>query len=55
MDITVAIDAMGGDHGLSVTIPAALKALENDKELNIILVGLSASIEAELSDRKSVV
>ena len=30
MDITVAIDAMGGDHGPHVTIPAALKALEAD-------------------------
>jgi glycerol-3-phosphate acyltransferase PlsX len=48
MDITVAIDAMGGDHGLAVTIPAALKALEADQQLNIILVGLSDAIEAEL-------
>lgn len=48
MDITVAIDAMGGDHGPHVTIPAALKALATDSELNIVLVGLSDSIEAEL-------
>ncbi|MEY3743022.1 MAG: hypothetical protein RLZZ541_77 [Pseudomonadota bacterium] len=48
MNITVAIDAMGGDHGPSVTIPAALKALEADKQLNIILVGLSETIETEL-------
>ena len=47
MDITVAIDAMGGDHGLSVTIPAALQALKEDGELNIVLVGLSDAIEAE--------
>jgi len=49
MDITVAIDAMGGDHGPHVTIPAALEALKQDKELNIVLVGLQDVIEAELA------
>jgi glycerol-3-phosphate acyltransferase PlsX len=49
MDITVAIDVMGGDHGPHVTVPAALQALKQDDELNIILVGLSEAIEAELS------
>jgi phosphate acyltransferase len=48
MDITVAIDVMGGDHGPHVTIPAALEALKQDGELNIILVGLAEVIEAEL-------
>jgi glycerol-3-phosphate acyltransferase PlsX len=48
MDITIAIDAMGGDHGPHVTIPAALKALELDSQLNIVLVGLSDAVEAEL-------
>ena len=53
MDITVAIDAMGGDHGPHVTIPAALKALEADSELNVVLVGLSDAIEAELKANKA--
>lgn len=53
MDITVAIDAMGGDHGPHVTIPAALKALKDDDQLNIVLVGLSDAIEAELKARKA--
>src|SRR5450830_1944507 len=53
MDITVAIDAMGGDHGPHVTIPAALKALESDSQLNIVLVGLSDAIEAELKVNKA--
>lgn len=48
MDITVAIDAMGGDHGPHVTVPAALKALEQHDEINIVLVGLTDAIEAEL-------
>jgi glycerol-3-phosphate acyltransferase PlsX len=53
MDITVAIDAMGGDHGPHVTVPAALKALESDNQLNIVLVGLSDAIEAELKSLKT--
>ncbi|MBM3351489.1 MAG: phosphate acyltransferase PlsX [Betaproteobacteria bacterium] len=48
MDITVAIDAMGGDHGPRVTVPAALKALESDTQLNVVLVGLTDVIETEL-------
>ena len=51
MDITLAIDAMGGDHGPHVTIPAALQALKADDQLNIVLVGLSDAIEAELKAR----
>lgn len=48
MDITVAIDAMGGDHGAHITVPAALEILRRDPEVNIVLVGLSEVIEAEL-------
>lgn len=48
MDITVAIDAMGGDHGPHVTVPAALHALKQNNEINIVLVGLTDAIEAEL-------
>lgn len=48
MDITVAIDAMGGDHGPHVTIPAALQALKRHSEINIVLVGLAEAIEMEL-------
>ncbi|HYG31378.1 MAG TPA: phosphate acyltransferase PlsX, partial [Methylophilaceae bacterium] len=55
MDITVAIDAMGGDHGPHVTVPAALEALKQDNELNIVLVGIADAIEAELAARKASV
>jgi len=48
MDITVAIDAMGGDHGPHVTVPAALHALKQNNEINIVLVGLTDAIESEL-------
>jgi len=36
---TVAVDAMGGDFGPSVTVPAALELLEEMKTLHIQLVG----------------
>ena len=52
MDITVAIDAMGGDHGPHVTVPAALAVLDRDPEVNIVLVGLHDALEAELRQRK---
>lgn len=55
MDITLAIDAMGGDHGPHVTVPAALDALRQDSEINIVLVGLTDVIEAELRARKASV
>lgn len=55
MEITIAIDAMGGDHGPHVTVPAALEALKTDPQLNIVLVGLQGALEAELkTHQKSV-
>lgn len=48
MDITVAIDCMGGDHGPHVTVPAAIEYLDQDPAANIILVGIPEAIEAEL-------
>ena len=47
-DVTVAIDAMGGDHGPVVTVAAALKCLARDPSLNIVLVGLQDALEAQL-------
>ncbi|HLD08487.1 MAG TPA: phosphate acyltransferase PlsX, partial [Methylophilaceae bacterium] len=55
MDITVAIDVMGGDHGPHVTVPAALEVLAQDSEINIVLVGLTEAIEAELTALKTSV
>ncbi len=48
MDITVAIDCMGGDHGPKVTVPSAVDFLHRNPTTNIVLVGLLDSIEAEL-------
>ena len=55
MEITVAIDAMGGDHGPHVTVPAALSYLRKNADINIVLVGLQDVIEAELRARKAQV
>ncbi len=49
MALTIAIDAMGGDHGVSVTVPAALHALGEHPELEIILAGDQATLERELA------
>lgn len=53
MDITIAIDAMGGDHGPKVTVPAALEYLRKNPNDTIVLVGLPEAIEVELGDFKS--
>lgn len=37
--IVIALDAMGGDHGPSVVVPAALQALQSHPHLHLILVG----------------
>jgi glycerol-3-phosphate acyltransferase PlsX len=55
MEITVAIDAMGGDHGAHVTVPAALAILRRDTDVNIVLVGLVEVIEAELRVHRAAV
>lgn len=51
MEVTVAVDCMGGDHGPHVTVPAALATLAARPDANFILVGLTDAIEAELSAR----
>src|SRR5258705_3421859 len=48
MDVTVAVDCMGGDHGPHVTVPAALDFLRQRTDVNIVLVGLQDEINAEL-------
>jgi phosphate acyltransferase len=53
MRVTVAIDCMGGDHGPSVTVPAALQLLRDDAATGVILVGLSGEIEAQLKRAKA--
>ncbi|MBM3543709.1 MAG: phosphate acyltransferase PlsX [Alphaproteobacteria bacterium] len=46
--ITIALDAMGGDHGPSVVVPAAALALIRHPDMRFILVGDQSRIEPEL-------
>lgn len=49
-NITVAIDCMGGDHGLPVTIPAAASFVRANPDTKLILVGDETQIKAALKD-----
>jgi glycerol-3-phosphate acyltransferase PlsX len=49
--LTIALDAMGGDHGPSVVIPAALQVLAETPQLQIILVGDEAVLTDMLAAR----
>jgi len=48
VDVTIAIDAMGGDHGTHVTIPAAVEYLRKNPNDTIVLVGQVGAIQNEL-------
>ncbi|MFR3707908.1 MAG: hypothetical protein ACLTXH_11850 [Enterobacter hormaechei] len=37
--LTLALDVMGGDFGPTVTVPAALQALNSNSQLTLLLVG----------------
>ena len=59
--LTLALDAMGGDIGPRITIPASIKALEPDPVLSLLLFGdsqqispLLNNIPAELKQRITV-
>jgi glycerol-3-phosphate acyltransferase PlsX len=49
VDITVAVDCMGGDHGPPVTVPAALEFRRAHAGAGVILVGAREALEAELA------
>jgi phosphate acyltransferase len=49
MTVTVAVDAMGGDHGPPVTVPAALAFLDAAPNARVVLVGRPAALEAALA------
>jgi glycerol-3-phosphate acyltransferase PlsX len=46
--LTIALDAMGGDHGPSVVVPAALDYLELDPDVELVLVGREEAVRAAL-------
>ena len=49
MKTAIAVDAMGGDHGPSVTVPASLDFLAAHPDAELLLVGLKDPLERELA------
>jgi len=50
VSLTISIDAMGGDHGPEVTIPASLECLKSNPDLKLILVGDQAVLTRHLGE-----
>ncbi len=48
MGIAIALDCMGGDHGVHVTVPAAASFLSHHPEAGVILVGEERAVRAEM-------
>lgn len=53
--LTLAVDCMGGDHGPSVTLPAALMFLDKHPEAQLLLVGLPKALAGFTHPRARVV
>jgi glycerol-3-phosphate acyltransferase PlsX len=51
MTVRIAIDCMGGDHGVAVTVPAALTFLAQQADAELLLVGRGPEIERALGTR----
>ena len=52
--ITIAVDAMGGDHGPPVIVPAALQVLAKYSSLCLILVGNRDALLKELKAKRTI-
>jgi len=55
LGLTIALDAMGGDHGPAVTVPAALNALKKHSKLKLTLVGDQAQLMVALQQQGGAV
>jgi len=53
MTIKITIDCMGGDHGPSVTVPAAVSFMRAHADAELFLVGLPEQIDAQLKKSKA--
>src|SRR6476659_3336983 len=49
MSVTVAVDAMGGDFGPAVTVPACVDFLAAAPQASVVLVGMREPLEAALA------
>jgi len=52
---TIAVDCMGGDHGLAVTLPACRNFLEKHPDARLILVGLPGSMDGFSHARAKII
>ena len=50
MTVRIAIDCMGGDQGLPVTVPAAVRCAAQDPDIELLLVGRSQQVESALRE-----
>ncbi len=53
--ITLAVDCMGGDHGVAITLPACRNFLENQPEAYLLLVGLPEALRGFEHPRARIV
>ncbi len=53
MKTVIAVDAMGGDHGPQVTVPACVDFLAADPDVELLLVGLKEPLERELARHRA--
>ncbi|WP_179402542.1 phosphate acyltransferase PlsX [Burkholderia guangdongensis] len=54
MTVKLTIDCMGGDHGPSVTVPAAVKFVRAHPDAQLMLVGIEDAIRAQLKKCKAL-
>lgn len=54
MTVTLTIDCMGGDHGPSVTVPAAVNFVRLYPDARLLLVGVETAIHAQLKKLKAL-
>ncbi len=54
MAVVIAIDVMGGDHGLKITIPACIKFLQINVNTKLLLVGDKEAIYQQLGNELSI-
>ena len=53
MTVTLTIDCMGGDHGPSVTVPAAVHFVRSHPDAHLMLVGVESAVRAQLKKLKA--
>jgi glycerol-3-phosphate acyltransferase PlsX len=54
MTVKLTIDCMGGDHGPSVTVPAAVQFVRSHPDAQLMLVGIETAIRAQLKKCKAL-